>query len=583
MRNRWIMLLLGGFAVIALLAAACAPASESDSGDASGGDTTTGGGDTSDGGGTTPDATVSVSGVPLDPDARYGGTLSVAVTSEGPTFSNWEEAAGSAPMMGHPVANMLVSKQDWGTLDDFADGAYWNITPDLAKSWEQSSDGLQWTFNLRDGVEFSDGVPFTCADVKWSFDTIRTGEGLNRSPRSVHFNSVENITCADNLTVVFNLNRGKSSFLEIVGLPYHVIKPKHLYENDTDLMRSEPNKGTGPFILGEWLPGEKTTFVRNNDYWDAPFPYLDAIEVRILSNQAQVAALRAGQLHVGGSAGAWSGVRADLLIKECDVCQIWSAAAHPGMMFSVIPNFERAPWNTQELRDVVSLAIDRQKEIDLGYNGWIALGTGGLYLPGSFFAMPESMLQDIPGHDFRDPAANKEQASQILADAGYAPNELSVNIVHAPFYADYVVTVIEDLRAVGIDADADQQETARYYDAMSSGNFDLAGHAGWIGGFDPDFILYEYFYTDSARNYGKYSNPEVDRLIDEQSLTLDPEERRQKAWEVGEILLRDQVRTLGGFQRAIPVYSNNVRGVIPTVPSQSYGNFYRHAHTWLTE
>ena len=583
MRQRWTMILFGGLAAVALVAAACAPASEPDStGNGGGGDTTTsGGGDTGGGSGTT--SGVSVSGVPLDPDARFGGVLTVATTTEGPTFSNWEEAAGSAPMMGHPLTNMLVAKQDWGSKEARVDGAYWNLVPDLAVSWEQSADGLQWTFKLRDGVTFSDGVPFTCNDVKWTFDTIRTGEGLNRSPRAVHMKVVDDIVCADELTAVFNLNTPKSSFLDVIGLPYNVIWPEHLYADDTDAMRESPNIGTGPFVLGQWLPGEKTTFVRKADYWDAPFPYLDSIELNILSNQAQVAALRAGRLDIGGSAGNWSGARADLLIKECSVCQIWNTAIHPGMMFSVIPNFQRAPWNTQEVRDAISLAIDKQKEIDLGYNGWVNLGTGGLYLPGSFFAMPEEVLKTIPGHDFSDPEANKVRARQILADAGYGPGDLVVSIIHAPFYSDYIVTVIEDLQAIGIDASAGQAETARYYTAMSDGDFNLAGHAGWIGGFDPDFILYEYFYTGSDRNYGRYSNPEVDRLIDLQSVTLDPEARRQLAWDVGEIILRDQVRTLGGFQRAIPIFGNRVRGIMPTVPSQSYGNFYRQAHTWLTE
>ena len=195
--------------------------------------------------------------------------------------------------------------------------------------------------------------------------------------------------------------------------------------------------------------------------------------------------------------------------------------------------------------------------------------------------MPEEILQQIPGHDYRDPAANKDRARQILTDAGYERGELQANLVYAPFYAEYAVTVIEDLNDAGFDITAAQQETALYYTSMNDGDFQLAGHAGWIGGFDPDFILYEYFYSDSGRNYGRYSNPELDSLIDQQSIELDPEARRELAWQAGEIVLRDQVRTLGGFQLAIPIFSDQVAGVMPTVPSQSYGNFYRHAHTYL--
>ena len=585
MTNRVAMLLIMLVAsVFLVVAAACGTSSEDDSSDT---DTTseTSGDDTSmdDMDDMDDMPTHSVSGVPIDPDARFGGVLLIATTSEGPTFSNWEEAAGSAPMYGHPVGNMLVSKQDWGDKSDFLAGTYWDAVPDLATGWEQSTDGLSWTFTLRDGILFSDGVEFSCADVAWMYNTIRTGEGLDKNPRSAHFAVLNDVTCADDLTAVFHLERAKPSMLEVIALPYHVIKPSHLYEGNTDLMRDEPNIGTGPYLMSNWLPGEKMVFERKTDYWDQPFPYLNGIEVQILGNSGQVTALRAGRIHIGGSAGGWNGARANTLLRECNVCQKWASVPHPGMMFSVIPNFTKDPWNTQEIRDVISLAIDRQRLITLGYNDWITLGTGGPFLPGSFFAMPEERIQQIPGHDFRDPAANKDRARQILADAGYEPNELEANLVYAPFYAEYAVTVIEDLNAIGLNITAAQQETALYYTSMNDGDFQLAGHAGWIGGFDPDFILYEYFYSGSGRNYGRYSNPELDNLIDQQSITLDAEERRELAWQAGDIVLRDQVRTLGGFQLAIPIFSDRVAGVMPTVPSQSYGNFYRHAHTYLLE
>ena len=224
---------------------------------------------------------------------------------------------------------------------------------------------------------------------------------------------------------------------------------------------------------------------RKDDYWDQPFPYLDSIEILILNNPSQVAGLRSGRIHIGGSAGGWNGANANTLLRECDICQKWASAVHPGMMFSVIPNFNREPWNTQEVRDAISLAIDRNRLIKLGYNDWIAPGTGGPFLPGSAFAMPEERLSAIPGHDYSDPEANKDQARQILADAGYEPGELQATMIYAPFYAVYAPTVLEDLNEVGISIEGGETETGNYYTRMNAGDFDLGGHAGWIGGFDP--------------------------------------------------------------------------------------------------
>ena len=68
---------------------------------------------------------------------------------------------------------MLIKPRTWGDRDDFRNQVYFELHPDLAESWEQSEDGRAYTFILRDGVNWSDGVPVTCNDIKWSFDTIR--------------------------------------------------------------------------------------------------------------------------------------------------------------------------------------------------------------------------------------------------------------------------------------------------------------------------------------------------------------------------------------------------------------------------
>ncbi len=106
------------------------------------------------------DENVSVSGIPLDPDAVYGGTLKLAYRSNNP-LNPWEEAAGPAFDVGHLLNNMLIKPRTWGTEDDFRDNAFFELHPDMASSWEQSEDGLAWSFNLRDGIQWSDGVPMT--------------------------------------------------------------------------------------------------------------------------------------------------------------------------------------------------------------------------------------------------------------------------------------------------------------------------------------------------------------------------------------------------------------------------------------
>ena len=607
MRQRWPLILLGSLAVVALLAAACAPASESDD---DGGTTTapetvapeaterpeiqtitesTEKAESASSGETMePEGPASVSGIPLDPDAQFGGVLTGAATGEGPTFSNWEEAAGIPDDVAHPLLNMLIRPRTWGSLEDYQNNAFFELHPDLAASWEQSSDGLAWTFKLRDGIEWSDGTPLTSADIKWSYDTIRTSEGLNRSPRSVHMLAIDNITTPDALTVVFNLKFPKPAMLEVIGMPYHVIFPKHIYDGNTDLMRDEPAEvTTGAFTLNQWIPGEKYVFERNPNYWDAPFPYLDGLEISIMANSAQITAMRAGRLDVGAKQG-WDRGRAETLIQECDVCEFWPRLISSSMSPGIMLNHERAPWNDPAVKEAVALAFDNQKFIDTVTLGYGILPTGCGFYPTGAWAMPAERCAQIPGYGDvagdADPEADKEQARQILADAGYQPGELKVTVAFWSVIADNVPAIIEDLQSIGIDADADVMETARAYSTWSAGEFDVGVHSFWIAGLDPDMTLYEHFYTGSDRNYNRYSNPEFDNLVDQMSRTIDPESRKQMAWDAMEIALRDQAKIIGGHGSYVPTFNKRVQGLLPGLNYLAgYGPQARYDHTWLTE
>jgi peptide/nickel transport system substrate-binding protein len=593
------MLLVGAVTGVVLAAAACGPGAEpteTPTGGGSGGVDRTpisiGGGSqtpTSSGGGTAGQTETSVSGIPLDPNAKMGGIIQTAEDTEGPTFSNWEEAAGIAPFATHPLLNMLVRPRTWGTEEDYRNNAFFELHPDLATEWEQSADGRAWTFKLRDGVAWSDGVPLTCADVKWSFDSIATGEGLQRSPRGTHFLALDNIQCPDDRTVVFNLKYPKPAFLEVLGMPYHVIRPAHTYQGNTDLMRQQPpNPTTGPFVLQQWLPGESYTFVRNPNYWDKPLPYLDGIELSILATNAQVAALRAGRLDMGAPNG-YSSAEADTLIAQCSACQIWPRNIASDLSPGVFLNKERQPWNDPVINEALALAFDNKKYLATATGGWGELDTGCGFYPTGPWAMPAERCGQITGYSDvfgGDPEADKERARQLLADAGYAPGELVVNVRFWSIVAEggSVPPIIEDINAIGIRAEAEILETARAYAAWTDADFDIGVHGFWVAGLDPDIILYEQFYTGSDRNYNRYANPEFDRLVNEMSQTIDPELRKQRAWDAMEVALQDQAKIILGHSVYVPVMGKRVQGLMPALNYLAgYGPQNRYDHTWLSE
>ncbi|MCH7863927.1 MAG: threonylcarbamoyl-AMP synthase [Proteobacteria bacterium] len=155
-----------------------------------------------------------------------------------------------------------------------------------------------------------------------------------------------------------------------------------------------------------------------------------------------------------------------------------------------------------------------------------------------------------------------EIAKGLIADMGYGPdNPLRPYIMMwcsqgsaQCSYVDHFSMTVERLRAIGIEAEWDAFETARAYDKAYAGEFDMLPWGFLTAMFDPDTWLYEHYYSTSDRNYGKYTNPEVDALIDLQSVTLDLEEREEIVKEISRILLTDNAK--------IPYYFSHTASIV---------------------
>ncbi|MBI4236273.1 MAG: hypothetical protein HY688_02815 [Chloroflexi bacterium] len=249
-----------------------------------------------------------------------------------------------------------------------------------------------------------------------------------------------------------------------------------------------------------------------------------------------------------------------------------------------MPHHQRPPWNDPLVKDALSYAFDRKKFAQLLYLGEYGLPTGGLFVPGGGWEMPYERVKQIPGYNLEDPEGNKKKARELLAQAGYKPGELRLTVTFWATIQDNVPPIIEDFQAVGIDAKPLILETAAAYDAWTNGAFDVGVHSFWYITADPDEMLYEHFYTGSDRNYNRYAKPEVDRLIDQMSTTVDPELRKKRAWDVAETIMRDQGKILGGFVVYTPLTGPRVRGWAPATGWLALsGPSVRFHHVWLTE
>lgn len=213
-----------------------------------------------------------------------GGTVVVAMQSEPPTLTSAFNPAGFAEVVSTKVLEGLLTY-------DF------DLTPlpALAESWSLSDDGLVYTFNLRRGVRWHDGEPFTSADVAFSLKEV----WIKLHPRgSAIFANVTDVSTPDDHTLVFKVSEPSPAIMKALASYGSQILPRHIYEG-TDITSNPANNapiGTGPFKFVEWQRGNFTRYERNEDYWDTGKPYVDELIFRYIADAgARAAAMETGE------------------------------------------------------------------------------------------------------------------------------------------------------------------------------------------------------------------------------------------------------------------------------------------------
>jgi peptide/nickel transport system substrate-binding protein len=391
--------------------------------------------------------------------------------------------------------------------------------PALAESWDVAEDGLTYTFNLRQGVMFHNGREFTADDVVYSFERIINPE--TASPHSSDFGNVVSIEAADPATAVFTLTGPDASFLAKLMGSSMAIVPQDAVEENGDLMNIMV--GTGPFQFVEYIPNSSVTLERNPNYWDAPLPYLDGLELIVaIEPTSRRTALVSNTVDFI----EYAPVQDMPIFESDDSIQIFGNE-NTNIRYMGI-NVEREPFNIPEVRQAIAMVIDRGPIIDSAVFG------GGAetitIFPPNFWA----------GYETEIPAPDIEGAQALLAEAGY-PDGFETTIhswAQYPFLSNAALVIQEQLKAIGIEADTDFQENAIYLENYFAGNFDLSvtGTSAYV---DPNDVIEGNFHSNRTNIATGYANPEVDALIEAGIATTDQEERAGIYQQIQEILLED--------------------------------------------
>jgi len=251
-----------------------------------------------------------------------------------------------------------------------------------------------------------------------------------------------------------------------------------------------------------------------------------------------------------------------------------------GINRHLIVNRDVPPFDSLDLRRAMALSLDRKAFIDILSEGQGDIGGVLQPPPAGLWGMPAEVLKELPGYD-PDMQKNRTQARQLMEQHGYGPNKrlkVKVTTRDLPFYRDPAVLLIDQLKEVYIDGELDAVDTTTYFPKIRRKDFTV-GLNLQTSGPDPDPTLDIFFGCGSSLNWDGYCNPEVDRLIEQLSMELNQDRRKQLAWTIERKLAEDVARPIIFYSRGGTCWQPYVKGLTLMVNSIYAGN--RREDVWL--
>ena len=504
---------------------------------------------------------------------KSGGILRVYHRGNPPSASIHEEATTSTVMPFSVVFSNLVwfdPKKPINTID--------TVIPELATEWKWDEGKTNLTFKLREGVKWHDGKPFTAEDVKCTWDLLlgKSRQRLRKNPRSIWYHNLKEVKVDSPTSVTFSLENPQPAFLMLLASGYSPVYPCHVSPKQ---MRTNPI-GTGPFKFVELKRNQSITLTKNEDYFKEGLPYLDGIEWKIIkSRSTRVLAFAAGEFDMTFVADVSIPLLKDVKAQAPSaVCNVIAT----GVSTNLIVNAGAPPFDNAKIRTAMALAMDRDEFIKILSEGKFQKGTAMLPAPEGRWAMPEEMMNQIPGYN---PAveANRAEARKIMEELGYTkdnPLKIKVSTRNIAIYRDPAVLLIDQLKAINIEAELEVIETSQWHAKVARKDYQVGLNLTGVGVDDPDVNFYENYWCTSQRNYTKYCNKDLEKLIAKQSTIADYEERRKLVWEIDKKLQIDVARPMIYHRRAATCWQPHVQGVVHPQNS-SYNAWRQFENVWI--
>jgi peptide/nickel transport system substrate-binding protein len=410
------------------------------------------------------------------------------------------------------------------------------VIPSVAESWNISADGKTYTFKIRKGGTFHNGKPITAADVVYSLERINKKE--TGSPFASRLTLVKSMSVQGE-DVVIELTDASAPFLSQLSV-LSIVPANH-----GDLQREAV--GTGPFKLTQWVPDTYLQLTKHDGYWDKGLTKLAGLKINIVPE--------ASTRQVGISTGIYQ------FMPSIDASTAVALKGNPtvklletrDLAYSLVGfNTTVAPFDKPAVREAFNLAVDRTKIAQAAYFGNAVPG-GPLSPALTEWATPTSQFSCYT------PDANKAKA--LLKEAGFSgdvPVTLKV-LGSVQTVRDVAQVVQAQLNAAGFKATLEIQEQGKFIQDWRNSNFEaFVSQNG--GAPDPDDYLFRTFRTGGSTNVFKYSNAEVDKLLDAARADLNAASRKASYASVQKLLACDGPAAFMTYGQLFTATRDNIKG-----------------------
>ena len=248
---------------------------------------------------------------------------------------------------------------------------------------------------------------------------------------------------------------------------------------------------------------------------------------------------------------------------------------------NLIVNRDVPPFDNAELRRAMALSFDRQAFIDILTEGQGTIGGVLQPPPAGSWGMPREVLETLPGYA-RDVQKNRREAREIMRKLGYGADKrlkVKVSTRDIPPFRDPAVILIDQLKEVYIDGELETTDTTAWFPKVMRRDFivGLTLTPGFVD--DPDPTFYANYVCGAEANYNGYCNPELDKLVDQQSTESDIQKRKKLVWEIERKLAEDGARPIIFYGRGATCRQPYVKGL--TLAANSIFNGWRMEDVWL--